>query len=101
MNQNHQLLRIVCISLSVFLISTTIATAAQSPHLSRLSCPQYLLTLNMDNPIAPATATGFHLNHQDSESGESTSWVPKIVVPVVAIAVLGTATYLIFSQRGG
>jgi hypothetical protein len=46
----------------------------------------------------------FSFRENDSSApseSDSSSWIPRIVVPVLAVAVLATATYLLYSRRGG
>jgi hypothetical protein len=41
------------------------------------------------------------LNDDSSTTSDSSSWLPRIIIPVAAVAVLATVTYLIYSRRGG
>ncbi len=67
----------------------------------RLQCPKLSLKLRLEHtPIQPL-ANVTPVSTLKSSSKESKSWVPRIIIPVAVVAITATATYLIFSQRGG
>ena len=92
--------RLNSIIVLVMVIGILVGCNMEPAHATQLSCRQFALALQLDH-----SASVFHipvspLNHALASSEESSSWVPRVVIPVVAVAVIGTTTYLIFSQRG-
>jgi hypothetical protein len=87
------------ILMTIFIFALT-CYAGESPPNIRLNCQRYALTLRLDHPVALPLSPVLPLNNALATSKDSSSWVPRIVIPIVAIAVIGTTTYLIFSQRG-
>lgn len=67
----------------------------------RLSHPKLSLKLRLEHTPKYQLINLTPISALQSSSKDSKSWVPRIVIPVAVVAVTATATYLIFSQRGG
>jgi hypothetical protein len=88
------------ILLIIAVISVAVICSAAPTNAAQLTCKQFMFSLQLDNPYSAFSTSTMLFHSASSDSEESSSWVPRIVIPVVAIVVVGTATYLIFSQRG-
>lgn len=90
------------------MVGIAASSNAEIPRLARLEYPQLHLILqayyhvgthgNMDRSGVSSLSDS---ENKSSAPSDSSSWIPRIVVPVVAVAVLATATYLLYSRRGG
>jgi hypothetical protein len=88
------------IILIIAVIWITLICTAGPANAGQLACRQFMLSVKLANSLPVSSLSTLPFNSESSDSEESSSWVPRIVIPVVAIVVVGTATYLIFSQRG-
>ncbi len=68
---------------------------------NRLQCPKLTLKLRLEYALTIPTAQLTPITTLKNSSKESKSWVPRIIIPVAIVVITATATYLIFSQRGG
>ena len=67
----------------------------------RLQYPKLSLKLRLEHTRTISIAQLTPIATLKDSSKESKSWVPRIVIPVAVVVITATATYLIFSQRGG
>jgi len=87
------------IILVTILLGGWMAQGAELPTVARLECPRFAATLQLERPSLESNSVA-PLNVDAASSEDSSSWVPRILIPVAAVVVVGTATYLIFSVRG-
>jgi len=88
------------IILVTIILSGWVVQGAEPLPLPQLTCQQFAMTLQLERSVLSCNAPVSLLNIKAASSEDSSSWVPRILIPIAAVVVVGTATYLIFSMRG-
>ena len=100
MIQQHRSKRLFLIVFLIVVLWVIVGYAEVPCQPIQLNYQHHLLTLRMDHSMTHAVGSTLPFSNALASTEERTSWVPRIVVPVVAVAVIGTSIYLLYSQRG-
>ena len=100
MNQQHKIKGLLLIIFLIMFLWVMVSYAEVPCQPIQLNYQHQLLTLRLDHSMAHAASSTIPFTNAMASTEERSSWVPRIVVPVLAVAVIGTSIYLLYSQRG-